>query len=235
MALFGILFKNQRTVIGSSVSVPGFAGPVGGIGGIVIDATISEEHNTSCDLTENPVEDGAKITDHVQIKPAELSIEGVISDSPLGTPFVQNFQNIVDSVGVYLGKTSRSIDAYNKLLDLQNKREPFTVTTGLKQYKNMIMTKLSVPRKAEMGGSLQFKATLREIRIVKSKSGGLGGALDSVKKGAKNLAAKTKDLGQKVTQAVPAKSPISSSPAATTTSGKGSQLFNFASKIKSLF
>lgn len=213
MAILGILFKSKGVIIGQQAPTEDFVGS----GGIVVDAAVGEEHKTSCDITENPVEDGAKITDHVQIKPAELSIDGVISDSPLGTPFVQNFQNAKAAVLSRLSGTSRSIDAYQKLVELQKKREPFTVVTSLKQYKNMILTELSVPRNAQLGNSVQFKATMREIRIVKSKSAtGRGGLNKKVRKAARSLASKTREVGNKVTDAVPAKDPVSTTPSANT-------------------
>lgn len=229
MSLLGMIFKTNGVTIGEKSPTEDFVGS----GGIVVDAAISEEHTTSCDLTKNPVEEGAKITDHVQLEPAKLTIDGVISDSPLGAPFVQNFQNAKAAVLSKLTGESRSIDAYQKLLELQKSREPFTVTTGLKKYNNMIMTSLSVPRTVSTSNSIHFKATMEEIRIVKSKSA-LGGLAKQVKKSARNLASKTRQMTQKITDTVPSKDPLSATPSATTQASRSQQLFQINNDIHNL-
>lgn len=238
MGLLGIIFGgNKRVVIGGKDTglggvLSGLTGvlrqTIGGVAGIVVDATVSEEHLTTCDLTENPVEDGAKVTDHVQLKPAQLTIEGVISDSPLGYAYIGNIQNLVRSVATLFGKSARSVDAYNDLLNLQKSRQPFTVTTGLKRYKNMIMTELSVPRTAQTGAAIHFRAVMREIRIVKSKTTG-GGGLAS---GVSSLGSPTKDLGQKVTDAVPVGSQLSESSTSVTSGSQGSFLNEWFGTIR---
>ena len=208
MSILGIVFGQQRVVIDSKDSgIGGQLGKlsgvlrqtIGGVAGIVIDATVSEEHLSEAELTENPVEDGVVVTDHVHLKPAQLTIQGVISDSPLGYAVIGNIQNLVRSVSALFGRSSRSIDAYNDLFNLQKSRQPFTVTTGLKRYKNMIMTSLSVPRTAQTGRAIHFSATMREIRIVKSKS-----TSSSLSPSVSSLGSKTKDGGSKVTPPVPA-------------------------------
>lgn len=225
MSILGILFGQQRVVIGSKDSGLGGAlgrlsgvlrQTIGGVAGIVVDATVSEEHLSEAELTENPVEDGAVVTDHVHLKPAQLTIQGVISDSPLGYAVIGNIQNLVRSVSSLFGKSSRSVDAYNDLLALQKSRQPFTVTTGLKRYKNMIMTSLSVPRTAQTGRAIHFTATMREIRIVKSKTTSV-----SLSSSVSSLGTKTQDFGNKVTPPVETGS-IATTEAETT----GSTLYN---------
>jgi len=223
MGLLGIIFAQNRVVIDDKAA--SLTGPfssfksafqqslsTNNLTGIIVDATVSEEHVSECDVTENPVEDGAKITDHVQIKPKKLTIEGVISDAPLGYAVIGNIQNLVRSVSTLFGKKSRSQDAFDDLIKLQESRKPFTVTTGLKRYTNMIMENLSVPRTSQTGAAIHFKAVMKEIRIVKSQT-----TATSLASTAKNIGSKAKDLGQKVTDAVPADGQLEK---------KGSVLFN---------
>jgi len=233
MGLLGIIFGQKRVVINSKDSgVGGILGNLAGslplslntLTGIVVDATVSEEHVSTADLTENPVEDGAKVTDHVQLKPSQLTIEGVISDTPLGYAVIGNIQNLVRSVATLFGRSSRSTDAFNNLRKLQESRKPFTVITGLKRYTNMIMTDLSVPRTATTGGAIHFRAVMKEIRIVKSKSAG-GGSLSS---SVSDLGSPTKDLGSKVTDAVPVSSPLSATSNSVSAESQGSNLFKLA-------
>jgi len=175
-SVLGILFRQQRVVIGSSDvgsarNLQSFLRQtIGGVVGIVVDASVAEEHVIENDVTENPVEDGAKITDHVQLKPAKLTIQGVITDYPFGFAVISNIQNIVNTVGNIFGQGSRSIDAFNALLKLRESRQPFTVVTSLKKYDNLVFESLSVPRSAQTGNAIHFTAVLKQIRIVSSKT-----------------------------------------------------------------
>jgi hypothetical protein len=51
---------------------------------IVFDATTSESHTQDADVTENPVETGSAITDNVRAKPAQLKLETLVTDYPVG-------------------------------------------------------------------------------------------------------------------------------------------------------
>lgn len=213
MGLLSVLYSQERVVIGGSIDGPkSFFNRLPGelkntlVGGwtaktqngIMIDASISEEHVTSVEVSENPVEDGANVADHVQINPDQLTIEGVITDAPLGYAVIGNIQNITRSVATFFGKSSRSIDAYNEMVKLQKSRQPFTVVTGLKRYKSMIMTELSVPRTKDTGGAVHFRAVFKEVPIVKSKTD------PTFSPSVSNLAASTANHGQKVTDPVDA-------------------------------
>lgn len=125
---------------------------------IEVDVSIAESHETDCDITENPVESGANITDHVQVKPAKLTIEGLISDTPI--KFFQGIRSLFDD--------NRSRKTYEELVAIQQEREPIDIVTGLKKYSNMILKTLTVPRNADTGKALRFNAMFQEIIIVES-------------------------------------------------------------------
>lgn len=46
------------------------------------DAKTVEEYSEEADITDNPVEGGAVVTDHRQERPMILKIEGIVSESP---------------------------------------------------------------------------------------------------------------------------------------------------------
>lgn len=208
MAILGILYGQKKTVIDSKDSgLGGVLGQlqgvlrqtVGGVAGIVVDATINEEHVQVLDITENEVESGVDVTDHSQLKPAQLTIEGVISDTPLGYAVIGNIQNVVRTVETLFGRKSRSVDAYNDLLALQKSRTPFTVTTGLRRYTNMMLMELSVPRTPQTGQAIHFRAVMKEVRFVSLKT-----ISPPVSLSVSSLAAPIVDKGNKVTPAVDA-------------------------------
>ncbi len=49
-----------------------------------LDCSISESHEAAAQLSQNEVEDGSVITDNVVLSPLKLTIEGVVSKTPLG-------------------------------------------------------------------------------------------------------------------------------------------------------
>jgi hypothetical protein len=125
---------------------------------IEVDVAVAETHETNCDITENPVEAGANVSDHVFFKPVMLTVEGLVSDTPV--KFLAGLTSLFDD--------NRSRKTYEELLALQEDREPVDVITGLKQYNNMILKTLTVPRSADTGRALRFTAVFQEVRIVES-------------------------------------------------------------------
>jgi hypothetical protein len=163
------------------------------IGGLLIDASVSETHSIEAEVTEYPVENGATVSDHIQVKSPELTMEGVITDAPLGYFIIGNIENIVRSVSVLFGGSKRSIDGYNVLVNLQRNRIPFDVFTTLRKYENMVIKSLKVVRTSATGASIHFTAVLKQINIAVSEVD-TSTRLAPV---AKNIAAKKKDDGQK--------------------------------------
>lgn len=127
------------------------------IGGIEIDASISEQVDFSNSITDHPIEGGATVTDHAYENPLMITMECIISNSSL---------NSTDQ--------GRSIDAYNQLKLLKSSREPFDVVNALDVYSNMLVESLSFPRRADTSDSLVFTVTLKQIRIVDSITVDLG-------------------------------------------------------------
>lgn len=126
------------------------------IDGYTIDAALSEEHAFDSEVTMFPVESGADITDHVRAQPITVTIEGVVSDTPIG--LMRDVRN---------GTTTLpSNDALAKLIEIRDAREPITVETTLRVYDNMVMTSLQVPQNSKIGDALRFKAVFTQIHLV---------------------------------------------------------------------
>jgi hypothetical protein len=80
----------------------------GKTGAIVLDALIKEDYSADAEPTTHPVEDGADITDHVILRPRTLSIEGIVTETPLGG-FVDSLvnagiQTVTSSIGQAISK-----------------------------------------------------------------------------------------------------------------------------------
>ena len=119
------------------------------IGGVVLDATLTEDHEYNSRVTNYPVEDGRIISDHIINEPETVQITGVVTDTPLAI----------------LSSFNRSINAFNRLIQIHTNRERVTVVTGIKVYTNMVMTSLQVPRNVQTGQSLTFVIQLQKIYL----------------------------------------------------------------------
>lgn len=137
------------------------------IGLIELDATVSENHDYSATVTQFPVENGTVISDHIFNNPVRLSLECLISDSPLSNsrnPLVTIASNLVSFFSFNSGPT-RSNAIFEDLMRLFDKRELFQVVTGLKLYKNMAITSLSFPRSSGSGQGLIFRIEMLQVKF----------------------------------------------------------------------
>ncbi len=55
-------------------------------GGIWVDCSVSESHVADSEVTSHPVEDGQAVTDNVRPKADLITLEGVISNTPIEVP-----------------------------------------------------------------------------------------------------------------------------------------------------
>jgi Dit-like tail protein len=170
-------------------------------GTLVLDATLSEAHSVEVEATEHPVESGVNIVDHLRPKPRTLTLEGVVSDTPLADPQdgTQEVRYRPPAKGaeeqVLFAKPryekGRAKSAWEHLLALKDSGELVTIATYLAEYKSMALVKLDSTRDAKTGDAVRFTATFREVRIVTLKRE----TLQSLPK-----ANAKKDLGKKATK-----------------------------------
>jgi len=144
------------------------------IGGIVLDAVISETTTSNVRVTRNPVELGADINDHAIIEPKEYSLEAVVTDSPLvGLGAISQLGSLVTSSG-FFGSSSedsrtRSQAAFDSLIAIQESREPISIQTGLKQYNNMLISNITVTQDKDRSRAIFFTAKLTEVILTSTE------------------------------------------------------------------
>lgn len=73
------------------------------LGVMELDASVSETHEASASLTQTQVEDGFTITDSITLGPKRLTIEGVISQTPLASSALVS--SLATAAGGVLGKS----------------------------------------------------------------------------------------------------------------------------------
>lgn len=225
MALASLIFGgNTRTE---------FKAPGSGSVVLTIDATIRSEHTARATLTRRELEKGAQINDHLVTSPESVVIEGVISETPL------DFLSSILSAGVgaaaslasqaglgaaaatgLLGGSlmgavngSRTVNSFELMTQLQKKRIKFDLVTGLKNYKDMILTSVVANRSASIGKAIQFTATIEQVvfvtsALIKLGEGDMSGSIGASAAGSTNLGKQA------------------ASPAGADTSNNGSILFN---------
>lgn len=138
---------------------------------LTLDVSLQEQHAVEADITEHPVEEGANIVDHIRQKPQMLTIEGLITNTPIPDPsaaVAPHTQNNVNFISRSTGDSSRSGQAYQQLMTLFQAGKLLTVVTALKTYQNMALKSVSIPRDATTGHVLRFTATLMEVKQVAS-------------------------------------------------------------------
>ena len=108
----------------------------------VLDASLGESHDTSGDLTDHPVEDGSVVTDHLILRPFELTITGFVTNTPTDPQLEAAALELANQGGV----STRVQATYGIMLELLRLGGTLTIDTGLKTYENMILTNVSVPR-----------------------------------------------------------------------------------------
>ena len=146
------------------------------IGDLALDCTVTETHTATSTVTEHPVESGANITDHIRPDPVQLSITGIVSDTPLGSKQIQRAIEVGGaSVQVTQQEPPSSATgfgraAWAKLDAIRTAAKPVKVVTRDKTYDSMALVSLSVPKESKTGGALYFTAQFKQIRIVYNRT-----------------------------------------------------------------
>lgn len=131
------------------------------IGEIRCDASTNEDHAKTGVLTEHPVEFGSDISDHYRANAPELSIEGEVSNTPLGTGFP--LETAINSAALLITGGDPVENAWKELNRYFDEKVAITIETSLDIYFDMVLTSLNVRRTGESGQRLQFSLTAREI------------------------------------------------------------------------
>ncbi|HCI4589549.1 TPA: hypothetical protein NO899_004577 [Klebsiella quasipneumoniae subsp. quasipneumoniae] len=123
---------------------------------IVFDAVTDTGIRRQADITSYPVESGAEVSDHVQIKNNTFKLSGIITETP-----VRLEKDLLYSAGVNGTRISQAIEYLDKIFD---GRQPITLVTEHKVYENVILSGISYDYKSEF--AMQFDLEFEQIRLV---------------------------------------------------------------------
>lgn len=128
---------------------------------IIPDVTISELHSDSVTVTRHPVDTGASIADHAFREPAQLVCELGWSDSST----LLNSAIAAVTSGFTKGLVTIK-EIYEDLRQIMDNRELLTISTGKRQYQNMILTGMKTTTTVDTESCLITELTFEEVLIV---------------------------------------------------------------------
>lgn len=120
--------------------------------GLYFDAWLNLFHDSSLTITQHPVETGAAITDHAYVNPKRFSFQIGITDS-----FSAAAQ------GNFPAAPTRSINAYNQLLNRQENRLPMRLVCKYGSYDNILIESLQANDDYTTTNAGKFTVNLVEI------------------------------------------------------------------------
>lgn len=162
-----------------------------------IDVTMQRTTNYENDITQIPVEEGLDVTDHVKTKPITMTVEGIISETPLsiegqkaalitsgGSFAAKQLGGFKGGLGTAIagagaGKLGAKLfqadgspaELGRAILEkLALNKTRFRIAVGKKILDDMIISRLSIPEENATGRALKFSATFQQIRVVKGQT-----------------------------------------------------------------
>jgi len=134
----------------------------------VFDAVTATDHDQALTKTRHPVQTGSAISSHAYIEPASLVLYVLMSDAVAA--YSAGFPGASPYIQPWTGSPSKSISAYQQILNLQSLRIPLTVTTRLRTYYNMLIDKVSPREEAATISGARFRLELGQIFIASTQS-----------------------------------------------------------------
>lgn len=120
------------------------------------DAVFKETHSLTNVITSNPVQTGANVNDHVYSQPITLSLDIGISDC----------MTSIQGNGFPSG-TSRSVSAYQTLLNFWQTHVSMSITTAFNKYDSMLIQNISANRDETSMNALRATITFQQLILVK--------------------------------------------------------------------
>jgi hypothetical protein len=121
----------------------------------LVDVSLSEEHTYESEVTEFPVEKGSDVTDNIRRKPIVVSMEGLVSNSPINPDIIAARNAIDESVDEALAHLEKVFES----------GEPVTIRTSLKTWESMALQNLVIPRGPNGTESLRFTARFVQVDV----------------------------------------------------------------------
>lgn len=135
---------------------------------VFFDVSVSESHSYGADVTDFPVERGADLSDNVRSKPIMLRIEAFLTDRPLQNTGRQQVPTSASNPRP-AAQPGRSKRILGQLEAMQAGGTRITVSTGLRQYTDMVLQAIEVPRDKSLKDGLRVTMSLKQVKVASSQ------------------------------------------------------------------
>lgn len=133
--------------------------------GMILNATISENHRVEYNITDNPRENTLPVTDNIFRNPRVLDLECSISDDS-GLFLIGG---IVNDINRLEDTEPYSVTVWEYLKRIADEPYALYVETALEDYANMYIQRLGdVNRNLQYSRALRFSMVLKEVIVVSS-------------------------------------------------------------------
>lgn len=141
------------------------------IDGFPMDLAMSEGHSFPGEATKYPVEEGADNSDHIRDLPDEITLECIVSDSPIGAVASDPTRQTEPGPNGLLDQNAPlpSAAAYEKLRQIKARRQPVPIETSLGTFPSMALIDLDVPKDAAKSNGLFFTAKFQKFTFATNK------------------------------------------------------------------
>lgn len=152
----------------------------GASGALEIDTTKTRGFELAAEVTEFPVESGSAIADNIRPVNGTISIEGIISNSPLDLPSTQ-MEGVTQVTASQTlpggdGSTKATLTTWSGPFDrrracdtvlaaLVSSGTPVRLTTSLRTLENLAITRYKVDESVETGQALPVVLEFKALRI----------------------------------------------------------------------
>jgi len=124
-----------------------------------VDVMLSETHVSKVVVSRHPVGKGIPIADNVRPEPKTFECVAYFTDTPAA----------VDQI---IEKTAKGLESvsetYDQLAEIMTKAWTFTVKTSFREYENMVLESMSVPRANDRANCIE--ASLKFVEFRKAQS-----------------------------------------------------------------
>ena len=133
-------------------------------GSINVDVRVSETHKLSNDVTQQTMENGSVISEHVINNPVELSLQFTETNN---TSIVNGALASLSNFNFLSNTKLGPMSTFEKLTKLAEKKVPLTITTQHKIYNNMVIKNMPIMHRAPYRNSLQVACDLKQLNFSK--------------------------------------------------------------------
>jgi hypothetical protein len=153
-----------------------------GLDVIRFDVITQETHTLKNAITENPVESGGNVTDHVRAELDTITLEVFVSNQPIDPQdrfSVDGVSGSVSPVFVGVDKTVNVLvfdqmidnvsETFSRLRRLRDNATLMHVVTKVWDYTDMVIQEVGVPRTASEGDGAKMTISFKQLRLVSSK------------------------------------------------------------------